>query len=246
MNENPINPVEVKQPHALTGLFAGDYFIQRINFGGHVVFAYGFVRRITIEGQYHCDYMSQEPPTKPTTLLRGDILLVGRISKRGYALARLRNWPNSESGVGAIVDFSAGRHVPLSLRERFRLPFFSTLILGVLISGLLLGTNLLTKPIVWVDSQGTKNVLRRYSYGWPIKCCDVYEYFGIVSRFKFEGGPKENEEEINNMIFPRVLPQPTSSKFDIAPFKMAIDIGIGVLILALIIVAGEYMARRRN
>jgi hypothetical protein len=48
---------------------------------------------------------------------------VGRISKRAYALAAFRNWPNCESGVAAIVEFSAGRRIPLSLSERVRLLF---------------------------------------------------------------------------------------------------------------------------
>ena len=111
------------EPHAFTGLFAGDYFIHRFDFDGHVVFAYGFVRSIDAEGHYHADYMAQEPPSKPASIEKEDHLVVGRITRRGYALARIRNWPNSEAGVAAIVDFAAGRPVALSLSERLRLLF---------------------------------------------------------------------------------------------------------------------------
>jgi len=123
MNESQQDTAAVTEPHVFTGLFAGDYFIHRIDFGGHVVFAYGLVRSITPDGQYHCDYMAQEPPTKPTSLEAQDTRVVGRISRRGYALAAYRNWPNSEAGVACIVDFSAGRRIPLSFSERFRLLF---------------------------------------------------------------------------------------------------------------------------
>jgi hypothetical protein len=110
-------------PHAMTGLFSGDYFIHRFDFDGHVFFAYGLLRSIDSEGRYHADYQCKEPPLKPTDVAKEDHRVVGRISKQAYMLARLRGWPNTESDVALLIDYSAGKSIALSVGERIRLLF---------------------------------------------------------------------------------------------------------------------------
>jgi hypothetical protein len=110
------------QAHALTGLFPGDYFIHEFDFDGQRFFAYGLLQRIE-DGKYHADYKCSRPPSEPTTVGKESHRVVGRISRRAYELARLRGWPNSEAGVAAVIDYSAGKRIPLSFGERFRLFF---------------------------------------------------------------------------------------------------------------------------
>lgn len=115
--------IAMSEAHHFTGLFPGDYFVHRFDFGGQIVIAYGLVRRIGADGQYHVDYQAQQPPFQPVTIQNGAHRVIGRISKRAYRLAQMRHWPNSESGVIAIVDYSAGKPISLSLSERLRLLF---------------------------------------------------------------------------------------------------------------------------
>jgi len=108
--------------HALTGLFPGDYFIHEFDFDGQSFFAYGLLR--SIDGtKYHADYKCSNPPSQPLTVPKQSHRLVGRISKRAYQLARLRQWPNSQTAVSALIDFSAGKKIPLSFSERVSLLF---------------------------------------------------------------------------------------------------------------------------
>jgi hypothetical protein len=126
MSENQLDPSSTAKPHAFTGLFAGDYFIHRFDVGDHVFIAYGFLRSIK-DGKYYAEYPFQKRPlSKPGTIEKEDHKVIGRITKQAYALAKIRNWPNDESGVAAIIDYAAGRPVILSLNERIRL-FFSRL-----------------------------------------------------------------------------------------------------------------------
>jgi hypothetical protein len=109
--------------HAMTGLFPGDYFVHEFDFAGQRFFAYGLLRRIEDDGKDHADYQSSRPPSQPMTVSEDSHRVVGRISRRAYELARLRGWPNSQAGVAALIDYSAGKRIRLSLRERFRLLF---------------------------------------------------------------------------------------------------------------------------
>ena len=113
-----VNPVS--ESHPFTGLFAGDYFIHCFDFDGQTFFAYGLVREIGLDGRYHVDSQSQHSPTK-AFVPKQDQRVIGRISKRAYALARMRHWPNSEAGVLAVLDYSTGKLVALSVSERLRL-----------------------------------------------------------------------------------------------------------------------------
>ena len=113
----------MSEAHAFTDLFPGDYFIHRFDFDGHIIFAYGFLRNINANGQYQADYQSQKPPTQPTSVEKEAHLFVGRINKKAYALARLRNWPNTQEQVDTIIAYSAGKPVGLSFRERTQLMF---------------------------------------------------------------------------------------------------------------------------
>jgi len=109
--------------HAMTGLFPGDYFIHEFDFNGQSFYAYGLLRHI--DGtKYHADYKCSNPPSKPLTVSKQSHRVIGRISKRAYQLARLRRWPNSRTAVSALIDFSAGKKIPLSFSERFSLLFF--------------------------------------------------------------------------------------------------------------------------
>src|ERR1700739_1899329 len=104
-----MNTKYVNEVHAMTGLFPGDYFIHEFDFDGERFFAYGLLRRIDDDGKYYADYRCTRPPSEPTTVSKESRRVVGRISRRAYELARLRGWPNSQSGVAAVVDYSAGK-----------------------------------------------------------------------------------------------------------------------------------------
>jgi hypothetical protein len=117
-----VETIHQNQVHAFTGLFPGDYFIHEFDFGGQSFFAYGLLQRIE-DGKYYADYQSSRPPSQPTTVEKESHRVVGRISRRAYELARLRGWPNSQTGVSAVTDYSAGKRIQLSFRERFRLLF---------------------------------------------------------------------------------------------------------------------------
>ena len=117
MDTSPQNEV-----HAFTGLFPGDFFIHEFDFGGQSFFAYGLLKQI--DGtKYHADYQCSNPPSQPLSVDKDSHRIVGRISRRAYELARLRRWPNSQAAVAALIDFSAGKKIPLSLSERFSLLF---------------------------------------------------------------------------------------------------------------------------
>jgi hypothetical protein len=91
-------------------------------FDGESFFAYGLLR--SIDGaKYHADYNCGKPPSQPLTVSKESHRVVGRISKRAYELARLRRWPNSQKAVSALIDFSAGKKIPMSFSERLSLLF---------------------------------------------------------------------------------------------------------------------------
>ena len=108
--------------HAFTGLFPGDHFIHEFDLGGQSFFAYGLLTRID-HGKYHANYQSSPPPCQPTLIEKESHRIVGRISRRAYELARLRGWPNSQDGVAAVIDYSTGKRIRLSFRERIKLFF---------------------------------------------------------------------------------------------------------------------------
>ena len=111
----------MNEPHAFTGLFAGDHFIHEFTISGHALYASGVVRTIDADGHYHSDYQSRQPPSKTIELEPESHRVLARINKKAYELARLRRWPNTASEVTAIVDYSAGKPVRLSVAERLRL-----------------------------------------------------------------------------------------------------------------------------
>jgi hypothetical protein len=119
-SEADIGHLPTKRSSCHDGSFPGDYFIHEFDFDGQSFFACGLLR--SIDGpNYRADYMSRNPPSKPTRISKESHRVVGRISKRAYQLARLRQWPNSQAAVSALIDFSAGKKIPLSFSERFRL-----------------------------------------------------------------------------------------------------------------------------
>jgi hypothetical protein len=111
------------EAHAMAGLFPGDYFIHRFEIGERILFAYGLLRLIDEVGKYHADYRCSQPPAQPAEIAQSKQRVVGRISRRAYELARMRGWPNTEAAVAAVIDYSAGKGVPLRWEERFRLFF---------------------------------------------------------------------------------------------------------------------------
>jgi hypothetical protein len=110
------------EAHAMTGLFPGDYFIHEFDLNGQIFFTYGLLRS-RVGAKYHADYNCSNPPSQPMTASKQSHRVVGRISKRAYQLARLRRWPNSQTAVSALIDFSAGKKIPLSFSERINLLF---------------------------------------------------------------------------------------------------------------------------
>lgn len=113
----------MNKPHHFTGIFAGDYFIHRFILDGNQLFAYGYLRQIDRDGQYHIDYQSQQPPSKPLTLDADAHQIIGRISRKAYLLAKMRHWPNDAVGVAIIIDYSASKPTALSFGEWLRLLF---------------------------------------------------------------------------------------------------------------------------
>ena len=111
----------MNDPHAFSGLFAGDHFIHEFTISGQLLYAYGLIRKIDGEGKYHSDYQSQQPPSKTIELEPESHRVLARISKKAYALARLRQWPNTAAEVATIVDYSSGKAIRLSVTERLRL-----------------------------------------------------------------------------------------------------------------------------
>ncbi len=109
--------------HAMAGLFPGDHFIHRLDFNGSPVIAYGLLNRIDSDGKYHADYQCRQSPTQPTEASKDSHAVVGRISKKAYELARIRNWPNTESEISFLIAYSAGKPIKITIAERLRLLF---------------------------------------------------------------------------------------------------------------------------
>jgi hypothetical protein len=107
------------------GLFPGDYFIQRINFEGDVVHAYGFFRGKDHGGKIYTDYQCSRPPSREFTMDKAALETVGRITVDAYKLAKLRGWPDEDSGVLSIIAFSGGKVAEASLMERLKIRFMN-------------------------------------------------------------------------------------------------------------------------
>jgi hypothetical protein len=108
--------------HAMAGLLPGDYFIYALEIDGQRIFSYGLLR--SIDGEiFRADFRCVKPRSQPLTIPKESHQFVGRISEEAYELARLRGWPNSQTAVSDLIDFSAGKKIPLSFSERFSLPF---------------------------------------------------------------------------------------------------------------------------
>jgi len=105
------------------GLFPGDYFIQRINFDGDIVHAYGFLRGEDHAGNLYTDYQCRRTISQPTSIDAGSMKVVGRISLAAYKLAKLRGWPDDDAEVLSIIAFSGGKAGEASLFERLRILF---------------------------------------------------------------------------------------------------------------------------
>ena len=112
---------EKKNPYE--GLFPGDYFIHRMEMGGQIVHAYGFLRGKDHAGKLFADYQVRTPPTQELSVDADNMEVVGRISCKAYCLAKLRRWPDSDEDVLAIIAFSGGHKGIASLAERIQLLF---------------------------------------------------------------------------------------------------------------------------
>ena len=115
--------MDKKNPYE--GLFPGDYFIHRIEMGGEIFHAYGFLKGKDHAGNLYSDYQCSVAPTQELRIDAQRTEVVGRITKRAYLLAKLRNWPDSDEGILAIIAFSGGREGVASLMERIRLLFMT-------------------------------------------------------------------------------------------------------------------------
>ena len=52
-------------------------------------------------------------------------------------------------------------------QHRFLQIHLSTAIVLMFVAGGLLRLNIYSKTIIWVDSEGSLNVIRRHAFGWP-------------------------------------------------------------------------------
>src|SRR5215831_16566438 len=104
-------------------LAPGDHFVYEFEARDERVFTYGLLERIKDNGKYQADFQADSVETMISCEAGRSLGAVARISKRAYELARLRGWPKSQSGAGAIIDYSAGKRTHLSLHERWKLLF---------------------------------------------------------------------------------------------------------------------------
>jgi hypothetical protein len=104
-------------------LVPGDYFVYEFEVRGERVFTYGLLERIRENGKYQADFKTDSVETMISCEGGRSLGTVARISKQAYELARLRGWPKSQTGAGAIIDYSAGKRTRLSFRERWKLVF---------------------------------------------------------------------------------------------------------------------------
>ena len=110
-------------PNPYEGLFPGDYFIQRIDFGDDIVHVYGFLRGEDHAGNLYTDYQSRRTVSQPTSIEAHSMKVVGRISVAAYKLAKLRHWPDEDAEVLSIIAFSGGRLGEATLIERLKILF---------------------------------------------------------------------------------------------------------------------------
>lgn len=113
-------------PNPYEGLFPGDHFIQRIDFGDNIFHAYGFMRGEDHAGNLYTDYQSRRTVSQPTSIEGHSMKVVGRISVAAYKLAKLRNWPDDDAEVLSIIAFSGGRLGEASLWERIKIKFIQS------------------------------------------------------------------------------------------------------------------------
>ena len=68
-----------------------------------------------------------------------------------------------------------------------RRPFFqihlSTAIMLMFTAGALIWANATPRTVVWVDSLGSLNVIRRNMFGWPVECVTQYEELGVQAHY---------------------------------------------------------------
>ena len=111
------------QDHPGIKLAPGDYFVYEFEVRGERVFTYGLLERIKENGKYQADFKTDSVETMISCEGGRSVGVVARISKRAYELARLRGWPKSQAGVGAIIDYSEGKRTRLTFQERWKLLF---------------------------------------------------------------------------------------------------------------------------
>src|SRR5262245_21892867 len=104
-------------------LVPGDCFVYEFEVRGEQVFTYGLLERIKKNGKYQADFKADSVETTISCEGGRAVGTVARISKRAYELARLRGWPKSQTGAGAIIDYSVGKRTCLSFQERWKLLF---------------------------------------------------------------------------------------------------------------------------
>lgn len=104
-------------------LTPGDYFVYEFEVRGERIFTYGLLERIKENGKYQADFKTDSVETMISCEAGRSLGTVARISRRAYELARLRGWPKSQAGAGAIIDYSEGKRTRLTLQERWKLLF---------------------------------------------------------------------------------------------------------------------------
>lgn len=96
--------------------------IREVNGGS--VFSYERLVRVDSDGSCEPEWYSHDAAgSSHPPLPSGAHRIVGRLSRRAFELARLRNWPKAEAEVDALVRYSNGAPLALSLAERCQLFF---------------------------------------------------------------------------------------------------------------------------
>ena len=120
-------------------------------------------------------------------------------------------------------------------RRWFQIHLSTAIVLLFVASGLF-WANLRPRFVVWVDSLGSMNVVKRYEFGWPWEWSTVFSKMGVQAHYDANFRP----------VIPDTLPQsPISETTDHNPCMFAANSLAALLVLAISCICCEYLIRRR-
>jgi hypothetical protein len=119
-------------------------------------------------------------------------------------------------------------------RSRFQVHLSTAIVLMFVVGGLM-WVNATPRTIVWVDSLGSLNVIRRKMYGWPVGWVTRYEYMGVKAHYdtNFE------------VTFPVLPIECNSSSLEIERMQLLLDATLIALLLVVIWHVCEWFIRHR-